>query len=213
MPTRDENRRMWGETWDWSKLGEEWTPEWAPWKAVILKYTLERWLERNKRILEIGPGGGRWTEELLRYDPKSVALVDLVPNTLELCKARFGNDPRIQTFVNDGRSLDFLGDASVDFVWSFDCFVHVDRNDIDAYFGGFARVMAPGALGIVHYPSIDRATGANPREGWRSECTSADMIQIVEKHGFDIVEDLFDPSMLHGNSSVGVFRKPKKSQT
>src|SRR5262245_37939270 len=117
MPTRDENRRMWGEVWDWSKLGEEWTPEWEPWKGVILKYTLERWLGRGLRILEIGPGGGRWTEELLRYEPKSIALVDLVPNTLELCKARFGNDPRIQTFVNDGSSLDFLADASIDFVW------------------------------------------------------------------------------------------------
>lgn len=213
MPTRDENRRVWGEEWNWSNLGEEWTPEWSPYKAVILRYTLDRWLRPKQRIVEIGPGGGRYTVELLKHDPASLTLVDLVEKTLDVCKERFRDYGQVQYFVNDGRTLPFLADGSVDFVWSFECFVHVEKDDVDSYFREFRRVLTPGGMGIVHYAAIDRAVREDRREGWRSDFTSADMRGILVKYDFELVEDHYDPTMLHGNSAVAVFRPRGTSAT
>lgn len=208
MPSIEENRRVWGKAWDWSRRGEEWTPEWEPYKEVILRHTLDRWLGPGRRILEIGPGGGRYTEELLKHDPAEVVLVDLVEVTLDICRERFRAFPRMRYFVNDGKSLPFLAGASIDFVWSFECFVHIEKEAVDAYFAEFRRVLSPGGMGIVHYASVDRAVRQDRFEGWRSNFSSADLQEILVKYGFELVEDHYDPTMLHGNSAVAVFRRP-----
>ncbi|MBI3818016.1 MAG: class I SAM-dependent methyltransferase [Planctomycetes bacterium] len=203
MPTRDENRKMWNELHDWTDLGEIWTPH-ADWKVDVLRWTIERYLKRGLRVLELGPGGGRWTQELLKYEPRHIVLVDIARKCVDLCKQRFADAERLELFVNDGRTLPFIEDASIDFIWSFDCLVHVDREDIQSYFKEFRRVLAPGGIIIIHYPTIDRATDADKYKGWRSDFTFDDMVELVTLHKFKGLDDIYNGYIAHSNTSIAI---------
>lgn len=206
MPTRDENRRFWNDEYDWSDGGESWTPD-ETWRREVLAHTLEKHLAPGAEVLEIGPGAGRFTAEVLAASPKRLVLVDLAQRCLDLCRERFGELDFVEYHLNDGRSLDFLGDESIDFVWSFDVFVHVDADDLAAYVEQFRRIMRPGAIGILHYASIDRAQCEDPREGWRAQYTSGEMFDCLAANDFELVEDLYSPHISHTNSSVVIFRR------
>jgi SAM-dependent methyltransferase len=208
MPTREENRRFWGEQYDWSDLGESWTPD-PVWKRTILEATLWRYLERERDVLEIGPGAGRWTAEILALEPRRLVLVDLAAKCLDLCRARFGaQHPDIEYVLGDGLSLAGIADRQIDLIWSFDVFVHVEKPEVRGYVREFARVLRPGGLAIVHYASIDRCSGPEPRAGWRADFTSADMAEVAADAGLSIEADLYDPHISHANSSIAVLRRP-----
>jgi hypothetical protein len=57
MPSIDENRRRWNEEHDWSRRGEDWTPD-EIWRTEVIKYGIEPYLRAGMHVLEIGPGGG-----------------------------------------------------------------------------------------------------------------------------------------------------------
>lgn len=207
MPTKDENKQFWGEDYDWSDGGESWTPS-EEWRAKVLEITIHKYVKPNQAILEIGPGAGRFTVELLKATPTRLALVDLNQKCLDLCQQRFGDHAVIEYHLNDGASLPMLEDTSIDFVWSFDVFVHIEAPEVLSYFKEFARVLRPGCFGIVHYASIDRAIDDDTRSGWRADFTSGQMMGVLEQCGLKLEEDLYDEQLSHGNSSIVIFSKP-----
>jgi ubiquinone/menaquinone biosynthesis C-methylase UbiE len=207
MPSREQNKLHFNEEYDWSDGGEFWTPPDPLWKQTILDHTLRKYLRSESSILEIGPGAGRWTAELLRFRPRRLVLVDLAPKCLELCRQRFAAHDCLEYYPTDGRSLDAVADASIDFLWSFDVFVHIEREDIEAYFDHIRRVLVPGAVGVVHYASIDRAQGENPRAGWRADFSSAQMFEILGRQRLTLLADHFHPQLAAGNSSIAVFQR------
>src|SRR5579862_4049690 len=60
--TAAENRRIWNE-FDWSQRGDEWTRS-EEWKAELIREFIDPFFPQSSVILEIGPGGGRWTAVL-----------------------------------------------------------------------------------------------------------------------------------------------------
>ncbi len=78
MPSIDENRRLWGTTYNWAGRGEEWSEVWggseAQWTGSILPRI--RALLPVRRALEIGCGHGRWSR-LLRHHCRELVLIDL----------------------------------------------------------------------------------------------------------------------------------------
>lgn len=207
MPSREDNRRHWNTEHDWTDLGEMWTPD-ALWKRTIIEQTLAPFVRSDMTVVEIGPGGGRWTVEILARGIRRLVLVDLAEKCLELCRQRFADRKEVEYHLNDGRSLPFLRDAEVDLVWSFDVFVHIDKPDTEAYFTEFARVLRPGGLGMIHYASLDRAPAGNNRRGWRADYTSADMRALIARLGFELIHDHYDPDIAAANSSLVLFSKP-----
>lgn len=204
MPTRDDNKRMWNAGHDWSALGEEWTPHEA-WKRNVLRWTIDRYLKPGAIVVEIGPGGGRWTVELLKHSPRKITLVDLAEKCIELCRNRFAGFQNIEYRVNDGMSIPGVDDRSVDFVWSFDCLVHVEREEIVSYMKEIRRILAPDGIAILHYTSLDRQLPEDAGKGWRSNFTFREMFEIVETLQFKPLEDLYDPTLAHSNTSVVIF--------
>lgn len=206
MPSISDNHRRWNDEHDWSRRGEEWTPD-EVWRREIVKYGITPYLLPGMDVLEIGPGRGRWTVELLRHRPGSLVGVELSECCVELCRERFSAQPHARFLQNDGRSLDALPDAAFDFVWSFDVFVHMEADVIRAYFEGFRRVLRPGAVGTIHYPSLDRATSEDPALGWRGRFTSTEMRALVDELGLELLHDHYDPMISSTNSSAVVFRR------
>jgi ubiquinone/menaquinone biosynthesis C-methylase UbiE len=79
-----------------------------------------------------------------------VRLVDLNPECIDACQRRFAAADNVTYDVNDGASLP-TDDNSVDFVWSFDSFVHIDPVHVFAYLGEIARVLRPGGYAVLHH--------------------------------------------------------------
>lgn len=166
---------------DWQRAGEEWTIS-PQWKEALIEEVMLRHIQPGKDVLEIGPGAGRWTETLQTL-ARNLLVVDLSDKCIEMCRSRFAGLANIQFFVNDGSSLPFVQDESIDYVWSFDVFVHIAPPDIDKYLDEIRRVLRPGALAIIHH-----ANEPGPEEAWRSRMTGKLFAQMLEKHGFLLLQ-------------------------
>lgn len=208
--TRDRNLRVWDE-WDWSQSGEEWTPT-AEWKASLVECVLRPSLDGRKRIVEIGPGGGRWTEHIQPI-AEELTLVDLAPACIEQCQRRFAACENIAYHVNSGSDLSMLSDSSVDAVWSFDAFVHIGPPEVRAYVQEFARVLVPGGIGVIHHGD------GGSTAGWRSPMDAARFAALLEEAGLEVTRqfdswgehDEFDVKTLGNNpraDKITAFRKP-----
>ncbi len=92
--------------------------------------------------------------------------MDVSEKCIELCQKRFAGCDNIEFFVNDGVSLAFIADETVDFIWSFNVFVHISPQDTEKYLMGFKRILKKGGRGIIHHPKEGGYYG-----GWRSNMT------------------------------------------
>src|SRR4051794_15921221 len=153
----EENRHTW-DTWDWSDSGEQWTEDVrrfrgvdpAEWKARLIHELIEECVPVGSDVLEIGPGAGRWTEHLLPRANRMI-LADISARCIEICMDRFGSDPRVEGHVVYDGTLGFQPVSSVDVVWSYDVFVHVNPEDTERYLEEIGRVLRVGGLAIVHH--------------------------------------------------------------
>jgi ubiquinone/menaquinone biosynthesis C-methylase UbiE len=147
--------------YDWKDAGEEWSAPWgtsaAQWSGAILPRIRDCLPAEN--ILEIAPGFGRWTHYLKDYC-QNLWVVDRVPGCIEACRERFAADTHVHCHVNDGRSLAMVPDVSIDFVFSFDSFVHWDREVVDAYLGELAVKLKNGGKGFIHHSNFGEYAGS-----------------------------------------------------
>jgi len=156
MPSTDWNK-TWDKSYDWSQGGDEWTGQaeycgqpYEEWKRALLETFVAPNLEPDSVALEVAPGRGRWTEFLVQHAAK-VHLFDLNESCIEACRQRFAGADHVTYCVNDGASLPGVADESVDFVWSYDSFVHMEADTIAAYLGEFSRVLRPGGRAVIHH--------------------------------------------------------------
>lgn len=108
---------------------------------------------RAGTILEIACGYGRWTNFLRDHCDRLIG-IDLVAQCVEACRQRFATANHLSFVQNDGRSLDFVEDGSVDFVFSFDSLVHVDGRVIRGYLLQFPRILRPGGTAFLHHSNL-----------------------------------------------------------
>jgi len=160
----ESNRELWSKH-TWSKDGDEWDGQ-----AVYLKVPYEEWkqslvdefilpnIKANNSALEIAAGYGRWSVFLQPLCSRLI-LVDLNPQCIEQCKKKFSTSDNVEYRVTDGSTLPDVADQSIDFIWSFDSFVHMDPAVIRAYFQEMRRVLTPSGKAIVHH--------AGRSERWR----------------------------------------------
>jgi ubiquinone/menaquinone biosynthesis C-methylase UbiE len=174
------NKEIW-EAWDWGAGGDEWTHS-LEWKQSLIRCVLTAMIPEHSSILEIGPGAGRWTEALLER-ASSYLGIDISSACVAHCRERFAAEPRARFVVGSGRDLAASPDASVDALWSFDVFVHINRAEVEEYAREFRRVLRPGGIGIIHHGAVGGALG-----GWRSNLTGAEMASILEQQDLKITK-------------------------
>jgi ubiquinone/menaquinone biosynthesis C-methylase UbiE len=176
------NKSLWN-TYDWSAAGEEWTKS-ENWKIGLVKEYLEPHMPPQGNLLEIGPGGGRWTE-FLQLRAERLTVVDVAEKPIELCRARFANCKHLQFHVGDGRTLPSASD-SLDGIWSYDVFVHITPLDVQNYLHEFKRALKPGAFAVIHHAG-EPLPGHTRRPGWRSDLTANMFQQLVNEAGLKLV--------------------------
>ncbi len=104
-------------------------------------------------MLEIGAGGGRFTEVLLPKCKKLIA-VDTSETMLDLLRERFAGDSRLECRLTDGQGLGQIADDSVDAGFSYGVFVHLQHWDIYQYLLELRRVLRPGGKALIQHSNV-----------------------------------------------------------
>jgi len=175
------NKEIW-ENWDWQAGGEEWThsPEW---KESLIRNVLRRYIPPGGSILEIGPGGGRWTATLIEM-ADTFRAVDIAESCIRVCQQKFAGQSKASFFVGNGKDLSDIPDASIDSLWSFDVFVHINIAEAASYAREFRRVMRANSVGVVHHGTSGGLDG-----GWRSNITSEAFRELLQQAGFSVLSE------------------------
>lgn len=56
---------------------------------------------KNLRLIEIGPGDGRLTEQLLYYNPKELKIIEIDPDLIAILKSKFNKNQKIKIINED----------------------------------------------------------------------------------------------------------------
>ena len=152
-PSREEDH--FGDRWGDPRLMK-------PLLAVRRRF-VEPYLAPDQTIVEIGSGGGRWTQYLLRR-ARQVIAVELNPESFGYLARRFPDHAdRLRFYPTSGYEMAGIDAGSVDLVFSFDCLVHVEPDGIAAYLQATERVLRPGGRAVLHYGDVDKPIAqANP---------------------------------------------------
>ena len=201
LNTADENIRANRQKWDkdhpWPEDGDEWKGQaidcnvpYRQWKQSLIDNLIAPNVTSGMHVLEIAPGHGRWTEVLLARARK-VSAVDLSQNCLDFCSRRFAGQ-NIAFFLTNGNSLPPEFTGSIDFLWSYDAFVHMAPDVVEAYFREIARVLKRDARAIVHHADIENPNTHEQRGsyGWRSAVSAAMVRRFADDAGLKVLSQI-----------------------
>ena len=170
---------------DASVYGLEWGEPEKDWSLKLVRDQFIRpYVDPVQRALEIGPGGGRWTRYLLGF--REVIVVDKHRELLDELGRNF-QQPNIVPILNNGTDLPGLAPESVDFVFSFGVFVHLDRWIIEAYLRALHPVVTPSANIVIQYSDMwKKAARRQSGFSWNSP---GRMRNLVDRAGYTILEE------------------------
>lgn len=150
-------------------LGDEWTgedsangsstyglplAEVSRFNELIQTQLLDKYLSAKcMQGLEIGPGGGRLTA-LLVPRAQVLHLADPSKAMLGHLKKRFAGTSTLHFYHTDGMTLPPLPPESLDFVISFDVFVHFEPRLIYWYLRQIQSLLKPDGVGVLHYATV-----------------------------------------------------------
>ncbi len=168
---------------NWSQGGEEWSDS-ELWKKSLVEEVLFKFIKPWFTVLEIGPGAGRWSFTLASFS-KRLILVDLTEHAINTCKNRLSEFSNCVYHQNDGRSLTFLKDGTIDYVWSYDVFVHISPDDTRAYLKELYRVLAKDGIAVIHHPAVGGLKG-----GFRSSITNELFCSFLKDSHFQVIDQI-----------------------
>ena len=124
-------------------LGDEWSRE-ERFLELLVQYS-----RPDASALELGCGGGRITAAAAKLF-RHVHATDVSREMLRKCRESV-RAPNVSFHKLDGFTLEEFADASVDFVYSHDVFVHFPALQVYSYLLEFRRVLKPGGQGLISF--------------------------------------------------------------
>lgn len=105
---------------------------------------------KGKKVLEIGCLSGRWSRYLIKYSKRAI-LCDLSKDIIPILENNFGKG-NFDFYETKGYELRGIESNSIDFIFSMDTFVRVDKKHLKKYFLEFKRVLRPNGKMLIHLP-------------------------------------------------------------
>lgn len=165
--------------------GLEWgDPECSPPLAYIRDQFLKPYIRSDSIVVEIGPGGGRWTRYMLQAH--ALYAVDLHQELLDELRATF-DVPHMNYVKNNGTDFPGIAEPTVDFIFSFGTFVHLDLEVIDAYLKNMRPLLKTGSNVVVQYSDKTKPMGRNNPAF--SDNDPQTMRKLINAHGYEIREE------------------------
>lgn len=154
-----------------------------PLRFIRDRYILP-YVNAKHNAVEIGPGGGRWTRYLLGFG--KLYVVDYHSELLEELKKNF-NETNIIFIKNNGTDFPDIERGSIDYLFSFGTFVHLDKHLIEAYLKNMKSKVKPGANIVIQYSDKTKIM-AQLNEGF-SDNRPDKMREMVLNAGYRILEE------------------------
>jgi SAM-dependent methyltransferase len=185
--------------------------EWGdPDESVSLKIVRDDFLLANLRpgmtALEIGSGGGRWSRYFIGRVNRAV-LVDATEASEAAIRQRF-DWPGFKFALSPDGGLPEASAASIDFAFSFDTFVHFDRELFDQYAGEVGRVLKIGGKFVLHYAR--RWPDGQPNETHFKYREDGDVARVLRDAGVELTGKKLELRGGCGSMVVEAVRKPKR---
>lgn len=172
--------------------------------AKVVERYIHPYVHPDATVLEIGAGGGRWTQYLL--GAREVVVVELNREFFPYLEERFRDEAgKLRFHETSGYEIGGVDDGTVDFVFSFGTFVHIGPKGIDEYLGEIRRVLVLGGVGVIHYADRSKKHFSDREHQGFSDMDGRKMEGLLERHGLELEEH--DRSLLD-HSNIAVFRKP-----
>jgi ubiquinone/menaquinone biosynthesis C-methylase UbiE len=194
-------------------IGDEWGSD--DWVRQIVDTYAAPYLRAESRVLEIGPGGGRYTVRLAPLCAE-LACVDVSGEMIARLKRRLAHFGHVSYQKGNGRDLSAIGTSSQNFVFSFNVFVQLAIEDVYGYLSEIARILAPGGVAALHYACLSGEEGwkhfLSQREKWAAdpcqrgrfgELTLATMDLLADRAGLSV-----DRNQIVSRDAMVVLRKP-----
>lgn len=160
-------------------------PETVPPLRWVRDRFLLPYVGSDRTAVEIGPGGGRWTQYLLPC--RRLYLVDYVPEVLAEARRRWRRYPNVTFILNHGCDFPGIPPATVDFVFSFGTFVHLELPAIAAYLANLPSILAPAAQVVLQYADQTKVM-ARHNPGFAA--TTPEQVRgAVVAAGFEVLEE------------------------
>ena len=167
----------------------------APLKFIRNRYVLP-YVNNEHVAVEIGPGGGRWTRYLLGF--KKLYVVDYHVELLNELKKTFQKS-NIEFVNNNGTDFPDVQQYSIDYLFSFGTFVHLDMHIIEAYLANMKPILKFGANVIIQYSDKTKIM-AQINEGF-SDNTPDKMRAMILGAGYKVIEEdlttMWHSSIIH----------------
>ncbi|MEE8583893.1 MAG: class I SAM-dependent methyltransferase, partial [Acidobacteriota bacterium] len=151
--------------------------------TLVRRRFIDPYFRPGQTVLEIGSGGGRFTQFLLQA--QRIIVVELNPASFDYLRQRFPQHAEtFHYYETTGYEMGGVSDAVVDFAFSFDVFVHIEPQGILDYLKEIERVLKPGGTAVVHYGDIEKKI-ARDNPGF-SRMTQSRMLELVAQSGLRV---------------------------
>jgi cyclopropane fatty-acyl-phospholipid synthase-like methyltransferase len=169
--------------------------------AVRRKF-LDPFVSAEKICLEIGSGGGRWTQYLLGC--KALTCVELNSEMFDYIRKRFDDPKNVSYVTTTGHDLPSVPQEHVDFIFSFGTFVHLEMEIIARYVEAMSFVMRSGADVILQVSNRHKRQSQIDKPSF-SDNSPEFMADTFARNGIHVlnVDDdiLVHSTMIHGRKS------------
>ena len=210
MPSIEWNRARWTSSLQQyvqtqpGAYGDQWgTPQSKPALQSVIDSWLLPFVGPGQTILEIGPGGGRWTQYLL--NARALHCVDINEVMLDYIIERFGHPAHLHPYQSAGSDLPALEPGAVDFVFSFGTFVHLEATEITAYLNNLRPLLHAGSNVILQY--ADKTKPKAAQNIHFSDNNALKMELLLQQQGYRVVRH--DTALLDHSNIVHVRLAPE----
>lgn len=128
----------------------------TPETEELVKARIGYYVDWRYPALELGPGDGKWTKELVGCDP--LYLVDYNNEFLNSTVSQFNPQyqKRIRCYTNMGYRLHMLPQNQFGLVFCWNMFNYLALDHINHYLAEIFNVLRPGGTAIISYNNVER---------------------------------------------------------
>jgi cyclopropane fatty-acyl-phospholipid synthase-like methyltransferase len=166
---------------------------------AVRKKFLDPFVSPEKVCMEIGCGGGRWTQYLL--SSRQLICVELNPEMFDYLRKRFADPVNVSYVTTNGHDLPSVAESSVDFIFSFGTFVHLEMEVIAGYVESLSRVMKPGADVVLQVSNRHKEHAAAQKTSF-SDNSPEFMLETLSRNGIQVL-DIDNAVLLHSTMIRG----------
>jgi FkbM family methyltransferase len=185
-----EEQKYWDKSDGWIEDGESWSIPFGGTEKLWNEFIYPKIYSYLKgSVLEIAPGHGRMTSNLVDHS-SDLYIVDMNESCIDFCRDKFKSKNNMHYYANNGTSLKCIEDNSLDFIFSWDSFVHMQKFVIEKYLEEIGKKLKVGGFGAIHHSNL---VGGNDEYSFeniqgRSNFSPQLFKSMCEKYGLEIVD-------------------------